>query len=396
MNKYLVLIAIIITSISGCRDTSSDKSLELFSYVNDTLKIDWQTRLILHKDDEILTFKKGKEKLLLDEVEIFITSEANIIDSKIIIDPEEISLKQSKDKQESVSGYIISGSLLLVPKSITDSLSIFLEIPAVSMIKKDGFNILFLDRPYNSSKDRLFISNIIVGKNKNSSSLKKHKKEVTTITGVIILLFAILAWGNMDRITRYLKLRSAINDYKRSGGRNKIVIAVLNYLKINKQELIYVSFICDNKLAPEHFVNEDGVKIYTPYEFFTAKKVINLEGYIVSELNNSFSKIISNDVFRFITGSQNRNGVFFDVRYTVGHTNGLYARVGDEMKEGFMGIYIEWTIDILIKNKPVHNFRLLTQPADSFKASQGLESVFTQMSITAFHEFNEKLQMKLK
>lgn len=395
MKNFLVPIAVILIFVAGCRDTSPGISLELFSYINDTLTIDWQTRLILHKDDDILTFKTGREKLLLDGAKIYVTSEANIIDSKIKIDSEEIPFKQSKDKQESVSGYIIRGNLLLVPKSITDSLSIFLEAPAISMIKKDGYNILFLDKSYNSSKDRLFISNIVVGKNKNSSYLKRYKKTVTTTVGLTILLFAILCWINMNRITRYFKLRSAISDYRRSGGSNKIVIAILNCLKKNKQELIYVSFLCDNKLNPDHFVNEDGIKVYTPYEFFTAKKVINLEGYIISDLNSSFSKIISNDVFRFTAGSQNRMGVFFDVRYTVGHTNSLYARVGDE-KEGFMGIYIEWTIEIVINKKPAHHFSLRTQPADSFQASQGLESVFTQMSITAFHDFNEKLQMILK
>jgi hypothetical protein len=168
---------------------------------------------------------------------------------------------------------------------------------------------------------------------------------------------------------------------------------------LNNQKTINVSFLCDNQLPEGHINIEGGGILYTPYEFFLPQKVIRLESFIVNELNQSFSKIISNDVFHFVSGSTKEKGVFFDVRYTIGNTDSIFTwDTQDEKKkkEGFRGVFINWKINIFIRGRSIKKLEFHSLPADRFKAQEGLESVFTQMAITAFVDFNKKLQLALE
>jgi len=209
-------------------------------------------------------------------------------------------------------------------------------------------------------------------------------------------------------ISRYLVIRKkfkyALKNYTNAGGDDGAVLSILKFLSFRQKREIYVSFECNNELPPVDVApikDNDGneINLHSPYKNFQKENLEKLESAIVSELNNSFSKIISNDVFRFVKGQSSKKiYVFFEIHYTVEGTNTTFKYTDKESNNCFLGIIVKWDFKVYLKRKMIKHLSFDSIPSNNFSVSQNatIKDVFDKMAFTAFVDLNNKLQSELK
>jgi len=400
----LLLLVALATFWIGC-----DKSI--LTHVGDTLVIHSETKLIIIKGDQYFTLKPGADSLIISGSKIVSSDSFQIIRQVIKIEPSEVEFDNLKGK-----GYNITVDAVLLPNKNVDAINLYLSIPSVPFIeyifnKKDTSGgaawIKFL-KTYNRVKNLLLIETLTVKSDKANFYLAALWRYFFSWVVYIGLLLAGIHFAKkIPKVYEYIKTRinyrRAIQRYKEAGGTNETVLAILVFLKKYQRRVIYVSFKCENRLVQENLTGKENEKeftVFTPYKNFLPEYVNPLEDAIVLQLNQTFGKIISNDVFYFEKGDVlEKKAVFFEIVYTVSHTQTIYSYEEEALSsQRFAGIVIGWKINIFINNSSYKKINFESLPAKHFTVPKGssVAVIFDYMAKTSFIELNDKLQAILK
>lgn len=222
-----------------------------------------------------------------------------------------------------------------------------------------------------------------------------------------IIIVAITLLIIKARVSEYLRIKvkfeNAIKSYTAMGGRDRTVMEILGYLRYKQKRELYVSFKCENQLSKLESGTQvefpDGTQgtVLSPYENFLQQNLFYLESVIIEQLNYSFSKIISNYIFDFVRGEAiNKNCVFFAIAYNVTETGSFYKQE-DINNQFFLGITVNWNIDVAVGGKIIRNINFPSFPAEKFTVQSGssIKMIFDEMAKTAFFDLNQRLQNEL-
>ncbi|XZO00266.1 MAG: hypothetical protein ACM65L_17235 [Microcoleus sp.] len=390
------ITAILMIAVFGCSKVNKNTTVDIELVSNESKTVEGSFLLRFDTGgDRYATLKPGIEKFLLNDWEVDVSNKLKIKGRNATVNLAQHE-EQNGNQTTTSQVYEITPTLIIAANQETQNFKeyIVVRFPTALAIGKElkasspsAVPEVRFQVAYYSSYGQLWFARII------------HWLGIGAI--VVFLIY-------LPSLSEYLQIRDkfkkAIEKYVDSGGSDRTVLEILRYLKNAQKRELYVSFKLTNELDRDDltFFNDEDTQItlFSPYKNFLQENLANLEDIIIKQLNDCFTKIISNDVFFFIKGDLvNKKHVFFEISYVVRHTESTYTRAGViKVSQGFRGIAVDWDINIFINQKSVRKIQFSSFPADSFSVNEGAsnKNIFDKMAETAFVDLNRRLQKELQ
>ncbi|WP_377478268.1 MAG: hypothetical protein P2A85_06905 [Microcoleus anatoxicus] len=386
----------LLISVSGCSKVNRNRTVDIELVGNESKAV--EDSFLLRFDtggERYATLKPGLEKILLNGWEVDVSNKLKVKGRNATVNLtqyEETNGNQTTTSQV----YEITPTLIIAANQETQNFKEYIVVrfpTALAMGKElkasspSAVPEVRFQVAYYSSYGQLWFARII---------------HWLGIGAIVVFLISL------PSLSEYLQIRDkfkkAIEKYVDSGGSDRTVLGILRYLKNAQKRELYVSFNLTNELDRDDitFLTDEGTQItlFSPYKNFLQENLANLEDIIIKQLNDCFTRIISNDVFFFVKGELvKKKHVFFEIVYVVRHTESTYTREGViKVSQGFRGIAVDWNINIFINQKSVRQIQFSSFPADIFYVNEGAsnKNIFDKMAETAFVDLNQRLQKELQ
>jgi hypothetical protein len=189
----------------GCNEEKTQSEVS-YTYLNDTLVFDFQSRFVLFDDeDDIIVFKKDKENVVIENSVI---TGSGRIDASLLncnVTPIELSYTNDQGEEIKFNGYRLRGTAKIVPLEMSNKLDIYLKLPYFEAITEGKILVQFIDLDFDKSNHSLLIKRLIVKENKFSKNITEQKDNIILFFGVFIGIIGVLGFASKDKIDRYFK-----------------------------------------------------------------------------------------------------------------------------------------------------------------------------------------------